>query len=113
MALTHVLLTDLLGASAVNDAVAHPNTTITFKPAECGNAGNVTDSDALTPEGIMLAVLQRWHSNQGASSTRCLEITRSTPVITSRGGSNVRGERYIVTIYAGASIDVLDPDDII
>lgn len=117
MALTHVTaLTTLFGASATNDAVAHPNTEITFKPAELGTGSNVTDSAALTPEGIVLALLQFINDNQtttgSPASARILEVTRSTPVITTRGGASVRGERYVVTVYSPASVSTLDPDDI-
>ncbi len=111
MALTHLSLTTLYGADALI-AGSGSSTTVTFKPAQLGVDSNVTTPESLAPEGILLAQLQAAYEAQGASSTRVLEMTRSTPVVVTRGGDVVQGERYVVTIYSGVPVDVLDPDDI-
>ena len=117
MPLVGLALGDIFGAYAL--AQGYPvsgssgdNSILSLKPNDLGIADNVTNPETLTPEGILLALLQRAYTNQGNNAARILEMTRSTPIVTTRGGDNVRGERYVVTIYSGDPVDILDPDSI-
>lgn len=110
MALTHITLTAALGAAATNNAAAHPNTLISFKPAQC--SALVDNSATLSTEGIIISLLQSLFTNQGTDLNRVMDLTKSTPIITTRGGDTVRGERYVITIYSGNPVGTLDPDTV-
>lgn len=109
MALEYVDETDLFGASCdLNDSgVAHITHT------DLGTGGNVAGPLTRT-SSFLLALLQKAYDEQETGITaanKAIDISVSTPIVAARGGGNVIGERYIVTIYSSApTIYPLDPD---
>ena len=107
---THLSLTDLFWTSATNDAATHPNTEVAFTVYELNS--DITNSATVTPEGIVLALLQKWNAAQGTDAARRLEVSESQSIV-SRGGDSVYCEQFIVRIYSGSTpVSPMDPDDV-
>lgn len=111
MALSHISIPVAFGASATRTG-SHPSTVLAITVAELGDGTNINNALTLSPEGIVLGLLQWLNENQGTSATRALEVTRNTPVLTTRGGDTVQGERYTLTIYSSVPVEPIDPDDV-
>jgi hypothetical protein len=112
MSLSHVLFSDLFGASASLTAGggSNANTVAQLKHGDLGTASNVDDA-ITTSSGFLLALLQKAYDTQGDASDKAIDVSLSTPIITSRGGGNVVGERYIVTVYSSTPVVYpLDPN---
>lgn len=104
-------LTTLFGASAAKTG-SGDSTVISFLPFETGTGGNVTGAATLSPEGIILGLIQKFNDAQGSAVTRRLEITRNLPVSVNRGGTECRGEVFTIRIFSETPVTPVDPDSV-
>lgn len=114
MALDYVATTTLLG-SAASISGGGP-TTLTVTLGELGTGGNMgtasTNHSSIKAEGAILAILQKIEETQSVATNSAMVVARQTPTISSRGGNEVQGERFLVTVYSSSAVTPVDPDSV-
>jgi hypothetical protein len=101
----NINMKELFGENVVR-AGAHPDTTLTIKLSDLANFSN---TEIVTGEGIVLALLQKLNQAQGKEPNRVMEVT-SSQSLSSRGNSPVRVQTLTTRFYTIGGIEPLDPN---